>query len=393
MQPGSQVNMSSMKDVAKLAGVSVATVSRVVNQAALVDEHTRHKVNEAIKKLHYRPNLLARRLRQQHVQSRSGKYGIYEKYREYAQREELYPGGPGRGKRMGFAAIFGIQPFCIEVEQSVLKQAALAGFDRRDIFVLDNQYDPDVGLQNAEIILSQRPDIFIEYQADIKINNIVAARFLEAGIPLIAVDVPVPGAPFVGVNNWQVATMGGKYMAKLLMERWGGWHAVDLVILLQCPTGGEVNMLRSEGFATALVEIFGEQVEAKIVRKDGGIGRMEQGRAAMIEILTAYPEARKIAVTTLNEEMMEGVIFALKETGRWQRDNLIVITTGVDDLGKTQIREGLSDAGVAFFPEKYGEYIIPAVCAILEDAPVPSHMYVENTIITKENIAQFYPLD
>lgn len=386
--------MSSMKDVAKLAGVSVATVSRVINQSAPVDDQTSDKVREAIRKLNYRPNLLARSLRQQREQQHGlaiSTYSVYEKYREYAQAEVPYPGFPGKGKRLGFASIFGTQPFCIEVEQNVLKQAKLAGFESADIIIMDNHYDPEVGLQNAETMLGSSLDLFIEYQADIKVNHIVAAKFSEAGIPIIAVDVPVPGAPFVGVNNWQVATMGGEYMAELIQRRWGGWQAVDLVVLLQCPAGGESNMLRSEGFATALAETFGEQVEAKIVRKDGGIGRPEQGKAAMQDVLLNAPQARKIAITALNEEMMAGAILAIQEAGRWKREDLIIITLGVDDLGKTQLREGLSDAGVAFFPEKYGEYLLPAVCALLEGAPVPSHMYVENTIITQDTIDQFYP--
>ena len=55
--------MASMKDVAKLAGVSVSTVSRVINNTVPVDENTRKKVQSAIKKTNYRPNLLARGLR------------------------------------------------------------------------------------------------------------------------------------------------------------------------------------------------------------------------------------------------------------------------------------------------------------------------------------------
>lgn len=89
---------------------------------------------------------------------------------------------------------------------------------------------------------------------------------------------------------------------------------------------------------------------------------------------------------------MAGAIAALQCASRWNREDILVITLGVDDLGKSQIREGLSDAGVAFFPETYGAYLIPAACAILEGAPVPSHMYVENEIITKDNLDQFYPL-
>ena len=55
--------MSSMKDVAKLAGVSSSTVSRVISQKIPVDEQTEKRVREAIRKLNYRPNLLAKGLR------------------------------------------------------------------------------------------------------------------------------------------------------------------------------------------------------------------------------------------------------------------------------------------------------------------------------------------
>ncbi len=386
--------MSSMKDVAKLAGVSVMTVSRVVNQSAPVDEDTRNKVKEAIRKLNYKPNLLARKLRQQSGQSRGADvatYAVYEQYREYAKAGELYPRSPGKGKKLGFANIFRMQPFSFEMEGDIIKQAKLAGFEEQNLIILDNQYDAEVGLENAEIMLSRKPELFIEYQADVKVNNIVAAKFTEAGIPIIAVDVPVPGAPFMGINNWQVATMGGKAMVQFIKEKWGGWEAVDIVVLLQMPAGGEVTMLRSEGFATTLAEAFGAQVEAKIVRTDGGMGQSEQAKAAMNKVLAAHPDAKKIAVTSINEETMAGVIATLQSSGRLNPEDLIVITLGVDDLGKSQIREELSDAGIAFFPEKYGEYLIPAACAILEGAPVPSHLYVENAIITKDNIDQFYP--
>jgi LacI family repressor for deo operon, udp, cdd, tsx, nupC, and nupG len=55
--------MSTIQDVAKLAGVSVATVSRVLNNSNLVSQDTKKLVEEAIKKLDYQPNLLGRNLR------------------------------------------------------------------------------------------------------------------------------------------------------------------------------------------------------------------------------------------------------------------------------------------------------------------------------------------
>ncbi|ADQ03827.1 transcriptional regulator, LacI family [Caldicellulosiruptor owensensis OL] len=55
--------MPTVKDVAKRAGVSVATVSRVLNNSEKVSEQTRQKVLNAIEELGFKPNLLARNFR------------------------------------------------------------------------------------------------------------------------------------------------------------------------------------------------------------------------------------------------------------------------------------------------------------------------------------------
>ncbi len=53
----------TIKDVARAAGVSVATVSRVLNGSANVSEQATETVNQAIKELNYSPNFLGRNLR------------------------------------------------------------------------------------------------------------------------------------------------------------------------------------------------------------------------------------------------------------------------------------------------------------------------------------------
>ncbi|WP_277674025.1 LacI family DNA-binding transcriptional regulator [Piscibacillus halophilus] len=55
--------MANINEVAKLAGVSVATVSRVLNGQDVVTPKTRLKVEDAIKKLNYEPSMLGRNLR------------------------------------------------------------------------------------------------------------------------------------------------------------------------------------------------------------------------------------------------------------------------------------------------------------------------------------------
>lgn len=55
--------MTTMRDVARLAGVSAKTVSRVFNQDRYVADETRERVERAMRQLHYVPNMLARSFR------------------------------------------------------------------------------------------------------------------------------------------------------------------------------------------------------------------------------------------------------------------------------------------------------------------------------------------
>jgi LacI family transcriptional regulator len=55
-------SMATIRDVAKLANVSTATVSRVLNNQGYVNNETRKRVNDAIRQLNYRPNDVARSL-------------------------------------------------------------------------------------------------------------------------------------------------------------------------------------------------------------------------------------------------------------------------------------------------------------------------------------------
>lgn len=55
--------MATIKDVAKEAGLTVTTVSRVLNNRGYISDSARKKVDEAMKKLNYQPNEAARSLR------------------------------------------------------------------------------------------------------------------------------------------------------------------------------------------------------------------------------------------------------------------------------------------------------------------------------------------
>jgi LacI family transcriptional regulator len=61
--------MATIKDVARLAGVSVATVSRVINDSPKASEASRLAVQTAMESLNYHPNANARALAQQSTET------------------------------------------------------------------------------------------------------------------------------------------------------------------------------------------------------------------------------------------------------------------------------------------------------------------------------------
>ena len=63
---------ATIKDIARASGVSIATVSRVINGTAPVLPETRQRVEEAIRKQDYTPNALAKGL----VSRRTSSIGV-----------------------------------------------------------------------------------------------------------------------------------------------------------------------------------------------------------------------------------------------------------------------------------------------------------------------------
>jgi len=321
----------------------------------------------------------------------AGAYDYYDSMREVAKKGEAYPGTPAKDHTLAFTNIMGGIPFCEDVWADIQKQWGLAGGDPADLYYADNQYDATIGLKNADIMLAKKPDVLINFQFDSKVNSIISVKFSAANIPIIAVDVPTPNAPFMGVNNFKVSYMAGE-AAVAEVEKTGGIDKLDAIVLVQFPAGGEVLMLRSEGFYQAFVDKYGaEKVDPKVVRTDGGAGEAEQANKAMTDVLSKIPNAKTIAMTSINEETMSGCLAAIQTAGRWDPANWFIITMGCDDVGKQQIRDGLIDGAVAFFPERYGEYLVPASVALMNGQVVPPFLYVENVIITKDNIDQWYP--
>ena len=316
---------------------------------------------------------------------------LFGKYRKSAMEQVKYDGLPGKNRRIGFANGFRAGAFCRSVEEGLIHQAQLAGFIKKNIFIRDNNYNPEKALQNAEEIIESSPDIFVEFQTDSKTNNIIATKLRTRRIPMIAVEVPIPGAVYIGVDNWKSALLAGSEAVKRIRHAWGGWDNVDLAVVFQMAEAGEATMLRSEGFVEALENEFGERVEEKIVRLNIGTGSEEDTRRAVRTLKNDYPDANRILMTSMTERGMREIISEFRRQDLWQDQETIIITHGCDSKTVPYIRDGRIDVAIAHFPELYGSYIIPAACALMNGGSVPPYIFVENTVIFRENIDQYYP--
>ena len=93
---------ATVHDVAKLAGVSTKTVSRVVNDQGEISEATRARVQAAIEQLGYRPNILARSL----VRQRSNTLAIVTWGIDYYAPSRIVVGIEQKSVELGYSLLF-----------------------------------------------------------------------------------------------------------------------------------------------------------------------------------------------------------------------------------------------------------------------------------------------
>ena len=116
-----------------------------------------------------------------------------------------------RRLRFGFAVQSAEMPFSVAVAQSVTAAAAASGVE---LLVLDNRYDPDIAIQNAEEFVAKRVDLVLEFQVEEVVAPRIAHIFKRADIPLIAIDVPHPNSTYFGVDNFEAGHEVGALLAQ-----------------------------------------------------------------------------------------------------------------------------------------------------------------------------------
>jgi ribose transport system substrate-binding protein len=293
------------------------------------------------------------------------------------------------GKTMAYLSFGSSIAYIAIVDNSMRRAAEEYGVE---LVFLDNEFKPEKALENAELIAGRSDiDLVFEFNYYQSMNNQLADIFAAGNKPVIAIDIPVPGSPYYGANNYLAGKVAGQGLADWSRTQWPG-EPVDLVLVeQQSITGGAGTLIeeRTLGIIAGIQAGLPDLPVENIVRVEGGVN-VDQAGEAIASALSAHPEAERILIGMLGDSNAVAAANAAGEAGR----DVGVAGIGADDVAITALRTGEPANYIGtttFFPEHYGDDLIPMGCDLLAGKQIPAQLYIDHTFMTRDNLNDFYP--
>ena len=278
----------TMKDIAEKAGVSVATVSRVINKSGYVSEKNKEKIEEIIRELNYCPNAAARILTTQ------------------------------ASDMIGLVMPERVNPFFVKVYDGVTRKA-----DEENITVLFYKTSDDemrqqeilnqLKAQNVKGILIT-PSL---YQTSATRKMVEAVE--EAGIPVVLIDRDIEGSDFDAVF---IDNKGAIYKATEQLIQTGHTQ----IAAVTSPDFSRTGSRRQDGFQECMKK-YGLKVRPEWVIE--GKLDVESGYEACRRMMEM--EHSPTAIVAFSSSELIGCVKYLNETG--YRIGSDVCLFGFDDIG------------------------------------------------------------
>lgn len=287
--------------------------------------------------------------------------------------------------RLGFAAQTDSE-FSRDVTASL--QAAAAR-EHAHLITVNNRYSAQQALVNADQLIRERVDLVLEFQTYERVAPVIASKFLEAQIPVIAIEIPHPGATYFGANNYQAGLIGGRALGRWAKEHWHG--DVQEIVLLELPIAGALLQLRTSGLMAGLREELRNADSIPVARLDAK-GGFERNLDIMRKFLRRTTPKRRL-VGAVNDVAALAALSAFEEAGA-SKLCAVMGQNGIRDARRELRRHGTRLVGtVAYFPERYGEDLLPLALTILQGKSVPPAVFVKHQLLTPKNVDLIYAHD
>ena len=279
--------MATIREVAERAGVSYATVSHVINNTRVVTQETRERVLAAMAELSYRPNALARSLRQ------------------------------GKTNTIGLVLPDSANPFFAEISRSIEDEAFKRGYS---VFLCNTELDMQRELFYVDVLSKNQVGGIIFVAAGDQADSL---DFLQRhSMPVVMIDRDLPK---VEVD----AVLTDHQLGGFLATR----HLIELghtrIACIAGPSTITPSAERLTGYRQALEKAGLPYDETLILRGDY---HAQSGMEITHTILKMNP--RPTAIFALNDLMALGALRAAAEAGYSVPRDLAII--GYDDLELAQ---------------------------------------------------------
>lgn len=276
----------TLADVAKRAGVSVATVSYALNGLPGVSEQRRRHIVRVAREIGFRPNRLARALRR------------------------------GQTKIFGLLLVDIANPFYSELASAVVKEATTQGYE---VFLSHTGLHEELQRRAIHALLDRQCDGLL-FTSVAQGDRTFLTELINEGVPFVQVVRKVDGLPadFVGIDD----RTAGHDMARHLLGS-GRRHPA----IVGGPRDSSASRDRLLGFKDACAE-FG----AEIVRPDLSEGDLthDSGYTRVCQLLEDNADRRPDALICGNDMIALGALDALLANGMKVPDDMAVV--GYDDM-------------------------------------------------------------
>ena len=285
-----------------------------------------------------------------------------------------------RRLRFGFATSSAEMPFPAAVSQSINAAAAASGVE---LVVLDNHYDPDVAVQNAEVFVAKRVDLVLEFQVEEAVAPRVAHIFKKADIPLVAIDVPHPNATYFGVDNFEVGYEAGTLLAQHALRKWKG--TADWVLGVGFSEAGSFVQSRIAGAFDSIRERL-SGVPADRYLQIEGRGMRQPSQRAIGEFLRVQSKRQRILVAAATDSSALGVLEAVRAAGREQDFAIVGQDCIPEVLDEIRSESSAIIGSISHEADSYGPRLIQLGIALLRGYTVPPYNYVRHRVVTPETL-------
>jgi LacI family transcriptional regulator len=336
----------TIKDLAKTAGVSLATIDRVLNNRPGVAKKTQEAVNHAVEELGYQRNYAAAAL------SRN-------KYLKFLFAL------PSRGS-----------DFVRQIENSIheMEASGYGGMSRNDLIYIDENNPHEVAMVVGGLSKSNCDGLAIMAIEHPEIRDSIT-RLKERGVPVISLvsnQVSNGISDFVGIPNFAAGQTAGRLMLRFQTSSSGAIAVVTNTI------SSNDSLERRRG----LDSVFSTQSAHLILPTTEHFNSSGRAQDIVRKLLKARPDLTGIYI------MGSEARLPLEALSRYARDcNLVVVAHELTNLTKRALEDGRIDALIAQDTGHLVRSCVRKLKAICEQRPTLfSQEKVRIEILIKENM-------